>query len=48
MDYLFSVVMDGRNSYLADGVMRALGRPPRDFSDFAHEVAATGLWRNVA
>ena len=48
MDYLFSVVMDGRNSYLADGVTRALGRPPKDFSDFAREVAATELWRNVA
>ena len=48
MDYLFSVVMDGRNSYLSDGVTRALGRPPKDFSDFAREVAATELWRNVA
>ncbi len=48
MDYLFSVVMDGRNSYLSDGVVRALGRQPKDFGDFAHEVAATGLWRNAA
>ena len=48
MDYLFAVVMDGRNSHMSDGVMRALGRPPKDFSDFAREVAATGLWRNVA
>ena len=48
MDYLFSVVMDGRNSHLSDGVTRALGRPPKDFSDFAREVAAAGLWRNVA
>ncbi|MDJ0751571.1 MAG: NmrA family transcriptional regulator [Woeseiaceae bacterium] len=48
MDYLFSVVMDGRNSYLSDGVTRALGRPPKDFSDFAREVASTGLWRNAA
>ncbi len=48
MDYLFAVVMDGRNSYLADGVSRALGRPPKDFSNFAQEVAATELWRNAA
>ncbi len=48
MDHLFAVVMDGRNSYCSDGVMRALGRPPKDFSDFAREVAATDLWRNVA
>ena len=48
MDYLFSVVMDGRNSYVSDGVIRALGRPPKDFTDFASEVAATELWRKVA
>ena len=29
--YLFAVVLDGRNASLADGVQRALGRPPRDF-----------------
>ena len=48
MDYLFSVVMDGRNSYISDGVIRALGRPPKDFADFAREVATTELWRKVA
>jgi uncharacterized protein YbjT (DUF2867 family) len=35
VDYLFTEVLDGRNSYLADGVQRALGREPRDFSDYA-------------
>ncbi len=39
---------DGRNAHLADGVTRALGRQPKDFSTFAREVAATGTWRNVA
>ena len=48
MEYLFAVVMDGRNSNLSDGVTRALGRPPKDFYDFAREVATTGLWRNAA
>lgn len=28
-----------------DGVQRALGRPPRDFADYAREVAATDTWR---
>jgi hypothetical protein len=28
---------------LADGVQRALGREPRDFSEFAREAAA-GVW----
>lgn len=44
LDYLFSTVLDGRNAYLTDGVQRALGRPPRDFSDYAGEIAATGVW----
>jgi uncharacterized protein YbjT (DUF2867 family) len=42
--YLFGEVLDGRNANLADGVERALGRPPRDFTDFARDAAATGVW----
>lgn len=44
LDYLFSTVLDGRNAYLCDGVQRALGRPPKDFADYARDVAATGVW----
>ena len=42
--YLFTVVLDGRNASLADGVQRALGRPPRDFRDYARAAAAAGAW----
>ena len=42
--YLFTTVLDGRNAHLTDGVQRALGRPPRDFSDYAREAAAAGAW----
>ena len=42
--YLFTEVLDGRNASLADGVTRALGRPARDFADYARETAATGVW----
>jgi uncharacterized protein YbjT (DUF2867 family) len=42
--YLFTEVLDGRNARLADGVDRALGRPPRDFADFARAAAAAGAW----
>ncbi|WP_330464719.1 NAD(P)H-binding protein [Micromonospora zamorensis] len=42
--YLFTTVLDGRNSHLGDGVQRALGRPPRDFADYATDTAATGVW----
>ncbi|MCF3648152.1 NAD(P)H-binding protein [Synoicihabitans lomoniglobus] len=48
LDYLLSTVLDGRNAYLADGVQRALGRPPREFSAYAREVAGTGCWRTAA
>jgi uncharacterized protein YbjT (DUF2867 family) len=41
---VFTEVLDGRNAYLTDGVQRALGRPPRDFADYAHDTAATGVW----
>jgi uncharacterized protein YbjT (DUF2867 family) len=41
---VFAQVLDGRNTYLSDGVQRALGRPPRDFADFARAAAATGSW----
>lgn len=48
LDYLFSTVLDGRNSSLTDGVERALGRKPKDFAQYAREVAATGAWRKAA
>jgi uncharacterized protein YbjT (DUF2867 family) len=44
LTYLFTVVLDGRNSRLAEGVQRALGRAPRDFSDYARHEAASGCW----
>jgi hypothetical protein len=37
--HLFTSVLDGRNASIADGVQRALGRPPRDFTDFARDIA---------
>ena len=42
--YLFGEVLDGRNARVADGVQRALGRPPRDFGDYARDAAASGAW----
>jgi uncharacterized protein YbjT (DUF2867 family) len=44
LTFLFSEVLDGRNARLADGVQRALGREPREFSHYARGVAATGIW----
>ena len=45
---VFTEVLDGRNAYLSDGVQRALGRPPRDFADYARAAAATGVWSGSA
>jgi uncharacterized protein YbjT (DUF2867 family) len=42
LTHLFTEVLDGRNASLADGVQRALGRPPRDFAAYACDAAATG------
>lgn len=45
--YLMTTIMDGRNAQVADGVERALGRPPRDFADYARRAAATGVWEGA-
>ena len=42
--YLFTTVLDGRSESLTDGVRRALGLEPRDFSDYVRAAAATGVW----
>lgn len=41
---LFARVLDGHNAHLTDGVELVLGRRPRDFADYAHDTAATGVW----
>jgi uncharacterized protein YbjT (DUF2867 family) len=42
---LFGSLLDGRNAQLSDGVREVLGREPRDFTDFAREAAAAGVWK---
>jgi uncharacterized protein YbjT (DUF2867 family) len=51
LQHVLGGVLDGRNARLADGVQRALGRPPRDFAQYARDAAATGVFnqpRSVA
>ncbi|MGI5352289.1 NAD(P)H-binding protein [Streptomyces sp. CA-250714] len=43
---LFAQLLDGRNAVVSDGVREVLGRPPRDFADFAREAAAKGAWQD--
>jgi hypothetical protein len=42
---LFETLLDGRNAHLSDGVRQVLGRAPGDFTDFAGEAAAAGVWK---
>jgi uncharacterized protein YbjT (DUF2867 family) len=44
LDYLFSTVLDGRNAQVCDGVLRALGREPTDFTDYVRRIADSGVW----
>ncbi|PXX38698.1 NAD(P)H-binding protein [Undibacterium pigrum] len=46
INYLFSEVLDGRNTSLADGVSRALGRPAREFADYVRTTAQSGIWND--
>ncbi|KAJ55144.1 NmrA family transcriptional regulator [Actibacterium mucosum KCTC 23349] len=39
---------DGRNAKIGDGVMRAIGRAPRDFTEFAQAAATAGKWAKAA
>jgi uncharacterized protein YbjT (DUF2867 family) len=41
--YLFTKVLGGQAS-VADGVARALGREPKQFADYARDVARAGVW----
>jgi uncharacterized protein YbjT (DUF2867 family) len=42
LSYLFTDVLDGRNSQTVDGVQQALGRPARSFREYAENAA--GAW----
>ncbi|UTW12790.1 NmrA family transcriptional regulator [Marinobacterium rhizophilum] len=48
MNELFTVVMDGRNSRVANGVEKALGRPATSFRDYALKAARAGAWASPA
>src|SRR5215217_4288945 len=47
VNYLFTTVLDGRNAHTMDGVQRALGREPRDFSDYARDALPPGCGTSV-
>lgn len=44
VNYLFTEVLDGRNSSISQDIEKVLGRKAKDFSTYAKEAAATGVW----
>lgn len=45
LDMLFNETLDGRNEYMTDTIQHVLGRPARDFADYARDAAA-GAWKH--
>jgi uncharacterized protein YbjT (DUF2867 family) len=43
---MFTRILDGRNVAVRDDVARVLGRPARDFADYARAAAETGVWHD--
>ncbi len=44
---LFTVVMDGRNSQVKNGVEQALGRPATDFKTYIQKTIESGVWNSL-
>ncbi|MFF7780214.1 NmrA family NAD(P)-binding protein [Streptomyces tanashiensis] len=44
LNTLFGWISENRFATLGDGVQRALGREPRDFTEYVRATAATGIW----
>ncbi len=44
LNELFTVVFDGRNSHLTQGVEEAIGRKPTKFSDYVTKTIKAGYW----
>lgn len=44
LTHLFTEVLDGRNTWVGDGVSRALGRPPKSFATYVTEATSASAW----
>lgn len=47
INYLFTEVLDGRNSTLTHDIEKVLGRKAKDFTAYVKETAKTGIWNPV-
>jgi uncharacterized protein YbjT (DUF2867 family) len=43
-NYLFAEVLDGRNASVTHDIEKVLGRKAKDFTEYAIELAPTGIW----
>ena len=44
INYLFTEVLDGRNSSITHDIEKVLGRKAKDFAEYAKETATSGIW----
>lgn len=47
VNYLFTEVLTEENSVITNDIEKVLGRKAKDFSEYAREAAATGIWNPV-
>ena len=45
--YLFTEVLDGRNSTITNDIEKVLGRKAKDFTNYARETVTTGVWSSL-
>jgi uncharacterized protein YbjT (DUF2867 family) len=48
VNYLFTEVLDGRNSSISNDIEKVLGRKATDFTDYVHKTAQTGVWNEIS
>jgi len=47
INYLFTEVLDGRNSSITNDIEKILGRKATDFSNYVQKTAQTGIWNEI-
>jgi uncharacterized protein YbjT (DUF2867 family) len=47
VNYLFSEVLDGRNSTVTNDIEKVLGRKATDFTDYVLKTVQTGIWNEI-
>lgn len=48
VDYLFSEVLDGRNSTVTNDIEKVLGRKATDFTNYVLKTAQSGIWNEIS